>query len=325
MDKHIKGYTLSRVPWPSIDSSKNLVTPTSWIVQRVLELSYTALDMESFASDCGFDGPPFRWDEARRFQLRCELDAAFFHLYGIARDDVGYIMDTFPIVKRKDEAQYGSYRTKDTILALYDALAEAQRTGQSFVSSLVPPPADPSCCHLPHAVVLKSLSLADLTSLPDAEWERPGTDQANEEAVVLAAILKAIGGPMPIRDIRLAALIAMRPRLLTPSLSAAEAAQWKRLIGAEAEPLAASITALQPPADHAWGNAVRGLLGRGRLVEDFAAQTWARGQGLDSIITDGWPEGRVGMVLRVLSERGTDKVAESVPEALREWVNVRAA
>ncbi len=296
-----------------------------WLVPRVLELTYTAWDMEPFAHDCGFDGPPFRWDEARRFQLRCELDAAFFHLYGIARDDVGYIMDTFPIVKRKDEAQYGSYRTKDTILALYDALAEAQRTGQSFVSSLVPPPADPSCCHLPHAVVLKSLSLADLTSLPDAEWERPGTDQANEEAVVLAAILKAIGGPMPIRDIRLAALIAMRPRLLTPSLSAAEAAQWKRLIGAEAEPLAASITALQPPADHAWGNAVRGLLGRGRLVEDFAAQTWARGQGLDSIITDGWPEGRVGMVLRVLSERGTDKVAESVPEALREWVNVRAA
>ena len=117
----------------------------------------------------------------------------------------------------------------------------------------------------------------------------------------------------------------MRPRLLTPSLSADEAAQWRRLIGAEAEPLAAGVTPLQIPADHAWGNAVRGLLGRGRLVEDFAAQTWARGQGLDSIITDGWPEGRVGVVLRVLSERGTDKVAESVPESLREWVNVRAA
>jgi hypothetical protein len=305
--------------------SDNAQTLYDWLLPRVLELTYTAWDLGPFARNCGFDGPPFRWDEARRFQLRCELDAVFFHLYGIARDDVDYIMDTFPIVKRKDEAQYGSYRTKDTILTLYDTLAEAQRTGQPFVSSLVPPPADPSCCYLPHAVVLKSLSLSDLASLPDAEWERPETDQANEETVVLAAILKAIGGPMPIRDIRLAALLAMRPRLLTPSLSADEAAQWRRLIGAEAEPLAAGVTPLQIPADHAWGNAVRGRLGRGRLVEDFAAQTWARGQGLDSIITDGWPEGRVGMVLRVLSERGTDKVAESVPEALREWVNVRAA
>ena len=34
--------------------------------------------------------------------MRCELDALYFHLYGIARDDVDYIMETFPIVKRKD-------------------------------------------------------------------------------------------------------------------------------------------------------------------------------------------------------------------------------
>jgi hypothetical protein len=26
-------------------------------------------------------GPPLRWDEERRFLLRCELDATFFHLY----------------------------------------------------------------------------------------------------------------------------------------------------------------------------------------------------------------------------------------------------
>jgi hypothetical protein len=56
------------------------------------------------AHDCGYDGPPCRWDEARCFLLRCELDAAYFHLYGIAHDDVDYIMDTFPIVRRKDEA-----------------------------------------------------------------------------------------------------------------------------------------------------------------------------------------------------------------------------
>ena len=49
------------------------------IVPRVLELTYTAWDLEGFARDCGYDGPPFRWDEERRFMLRCELDAAFFH------------------------------------------------------------------------------------------------------------------------------------------------------------------------------------------------------------------------------------------------------
>ena len=32
--------------------------------------------------------------------MRAELDAAFFHLYRIDRDDDDYIMETLPIVKR---------------------------------------------------------------------------------------------------------------------------------------------------------------------------------------------------------------------------------
>ena len=112
----------------------------SWIRQRVLELTYTAWDMESFARDLGDDGPPFRWDEERRFGMRAELDAAFFHLYGIERDDVDYIMETFPIVKRKDEQRYGSFRTKELILDVYDAMAEAVRTGEPYQTILDPPP-----------------------------------------------------------------------------------------------------------------------------------------------------------------------------------------
>jgi hypothetical protein len=136
-----------------------------WLLPRVLELTYTAWDLEPFAQDCGWPGPPFRWDEDRRFLLRCELDAAFFHLYLgpqsewqqqpealtraflTPRDAVSYIMDTFPIVKRKDEAKHGSYRTKDTILQIYDALGEAMETGVPYQTRLDPPPADPVCCH----------------------------------------------------------------------------------------------------------------------------------------------------------------------------------
>lgn len=95
-------------------------TLADWTSPRVLELTYTAWDLEPFARDLGYDGPPFAWDPGRRFQLRCELDAAFFHLYGISADDADYILGTFPIVRRHDEAKYGHYRTKDTILALYD-------------------------------------------------------------------------------------------------------------------------------------------------------------------------------------------------------------
>ncbi|WP_028851084.1 Eco57I restriction-modification methylase domain-containing protein [Thermocrispum municipale] len=114
---------------------------------RILELVYTAHDMAPFAQDLGDSGAPFIWDEHRRAVIRAELDALFFHLYGISRDDADYILDTFPIVKRKDEAKYGTYRTKELILAEYDRMAEAGVSlttplvdGENYTSTLTPPP-----------------------------------------------------------------------------------------------------------------------------------------------------------------------------------------
>ena len=37
-------------------------------------------DVEPLARDCGYTGAPYGWGEDRRFQPRCELDAAFFCL-----------------------------------------------------------------------------------------------------------------------------------------------------------------------------------------------------------------------------------------------------
>ncbi|MFJ8042138.1 Eco57I restriction-modification methylase domain-containing protein [Kitasatospora sp. NPDC096147] len=112
----------------------------SWLSHRTLELTYTAHDMTPFARDLGDTGAPFRWDESRRELLRAELDAAFFHLYGVTREDVDYIMDTFPILKRKDEASHDTFRTKNLILQAYDAMTEAARTGVPYETVLSPPP-----------------------------------------------------------------------------------------------------------------------------------------------------------------------------------------
>ena len=64
--------------------------------------------MTDFAADLGYPGRPFEWDPEQRRVLIAELDAAMFHLYEIPREDVAYIMETFPIVKRKDIAHTGS-------------------------------------------------------------------------------------------------------------------------------------------------------------------------------------------------------------------------
>lgn len=123
-------------------------TPLSgWLVPRIIELTYTAWDLKPFAEDCGYQREPFGWDEERRFQLRCELDAAYLHMYfgtsewrqapgepaadfarlkeafPTPRHAVEYVMDTFPLVRKADEERHGHYRTKQRILEVYDQLA----------------------------------------------------------------------------------------------------------------------------------------------------------------------------------------------------------
>ena len=119
------------------------------IIASVLELSYTSYELLNLAHDLGQQVPPFQWDLSRRFLLRAELDALYFHLYGLGRDEADYILDRFPIIRRKDEVAYGEYRTKRVILEIYDAMAEAERAGVPYQTRLDPPPADPRVAHSP--------------------------------------------------------------------------------------------------------------------------------------------------------------------------------
>lgn len=142
---HFTQGILATIPVPALNARADL--GGGFVVPRVLELSYTAWDLESFAHDVGYAGPPFRWDPVRRSILRAELDAAFFHRYGLSRNDADYILDSFPGVRKNDVKAHGEYRTKRVILEIYDAMTEAARTGVPYVTRLDPPPADPRVAH----------------------------------------------------------------------------------------------------------------------------------------------------------------------------------
>ncbi|MEN9640858.1 MAG: hypothetical protein RIR77_47 [Planctomycetota bacterium] len=160
----VEQFVIATPDW--FDSGGSSNSPwRKFISLRTLELSATADDMSPFSRDLWpeGDGAVFRYDPERRFEIRCELDAAFFHLYlGTAndwraktspellkalptpRDAVAYIMETFPIVKKKDIAAHGVYRTKERIIALYDQLQSCLATNTPFVSALTPPPGPPT-------------------------------------------------------------------------------------------------------------------------------------------------------------------------------------
>jgi hypothetical protein len=114
----------------------------AFIVPRVLELTYTAHDLQGWADDlAAFDprpvserGRPFPWNPARRARLRAELDAYYARLYGLTRDELRYILDpadvmgpdypseTFRVLKEGEIRVYGEYRTRRLVLEAWDRL-----------------------------------------------------------------------------------------------------------------------------------------------------------------------------------------------------------
>lgn len=97
----MKYFTFMQLPMPPLET---MLPYRAWIADRVDRLNARPTD-----------GPD-------RGVLRAELDALMFRVYGVEREAVDYIMDTFPIVKRKDISAHGEYRTKRLILDAYDRL-----------------------------------------------------------------------------------------------------------------------------------------------------------------------------------------------------------
>jgi len=111
--------------FPVLPPSHYVPDTIAFIALQVIELIYTASDMQPFAQDLlnevgvetwnrwfphnevgthpdpqplipspsSLSSAPFRWDPERRALLRAELDAYYAKLYGLTRDELRYILD----------------------------------------------------------------------------------------------------------------------------------------------------------------------------------------------------------------------------------------
>src|SRR6185369_3915806 len=101
----------------------------------------------------------------------------FFHFYGLANSDLEHVLDSFNLVRDRDQAEFGEYLTKRLILEIYDAMAKAQHTGAVYQTRLDPPPADPRVAHparvQPTGVATRRISVEELVQIPAAAWATP--------------------------------------------------------------------------------------------------------------------------------------------------------
>jgi len=108
-----------RCPW---DKKQTL---EKWISDRVLKLTCTADDMRPLAEAAHFQEGVHKWKPDERTKLRAELDAAYFILYGLSRDDAAYILSTFSGITDDDSSTLTPTSPASLILDTYDALSAA--------------------------------------------------------------------------------------------------------------------------------------------------------------------------------------------------------
>ncbi|MBI1902450.1 MAG: N-6 DNA methylase [Planctomycetia bacterium] len=112
-----------RCPW---DKRQTL---EKWISERVLKLSCTADDMRPLAEAADFDPPVHKWKDAERAELMAELDAAYFVLYGLSREDVEFVLTTFRGLDTGVEDSPSLLPRSTTIVDKYDELLKRSQGG----------------------------------------------------------------------------------------------------------------------------------------------------------------------------------------------------
>ena len=135
---------LKSLPFPRAKEPNELVR---LLAPYVLELTCTSEEMVGFwksmteiglvpsigenAEVMGANKP------ARRLPLRALVDAIVAHdIFGLRREEVHYIMDTFPIVEEKDRKQFGEFRTKKLILSAFDGMQQRINTNEILAELL---------------------------------------------------------------------------------------------------------------------------------------------------------------------------------------------
>jgi len=90
------------------------------VIRRIVKCVNYSYDMEPFVKDMGYEIEPRPWNEKERLDYMAQLDAIAAHLYGIDYEDLKYIFTTFPIEKREQEKEYGTYLSRDLALKYFE-------------------------------------------------------------------------------------------------------------------------------------------------------------------------------------------------------------
>jgi len=135
---HLTATILRQLPIPAMQGPESGLP--DWLADRVVEnaaaLSHGCVP---FSEDLLAEGVAVAAPGATD-QRRSEIDAAMFLLYGLKRQDVVHVLQSFKILNEMEVSRSGELQTLPRVLALYDAMQTAIDTGTEYQTIPEPPP-----------------------------------------------------------------------------------------------------------------------------------------------------------------------------------------
>jgi hypothetical protein len=131
---HLKFFIMDTLPFPRPKLDETWVRRVSPLVLRLTCTSSEMTDFWNAMARVGFCDPipagsvpsEALIEESARDLARAEIDAVVARdVYGLSRTEIGEILESFPVVKKRDLKAYGEFRTRRLILQAYDALDRA--------------------------------------------------------------------------------------------------------------------------------------------------------------------------------------------------------
>ena len=127
---HIKYTVLDSLPFPRLRIDHPVIERLGGLALR---LTCTAPEMTAYWNAMAPYGwcepvpedanPPGFVDPDVRAAARAEIDAVVAReLFGLSAEELAGILDTFPVLRRREEKTYGEFRTKRLVLEWYDKL-----------------------------------------------------------------------------------------------------------------------------------------------------------------------------------------------------------
>jgi hypothetical protein len=125
---HVSLSVLDSLPFPRLSLSHPVVDR---LARLALRLTCTSPEMTAYWNAMAANGwceaipeyvsPPGFLDPEQRATARAEIDAVVArHLFDLSAEELAVILDTFPVLRRREEKTYGEFRTKRLVLEWYD-------------------------------------------------------------------------------------------------------------------------------------------------------------------------------------------------------------